>query len=135
MIKKALIAGFINLVVGLALNWLLGILFPSIELEYRNGAIFRPWNDPVMMLFFVYPFVQAFVLVYFWKLVKKELKGDLVQRACQFTGMYLIVATLPGMFVSYTSFHVSFLMIFTWIFTGFIQAFIAGLIFFDTRIK
>src|SRR3989304_7813630 len=127
IIKRGLLAGVVNLIIGFGLNWLLGIIFPSMMLEYQNTAIFRPWSDPLMTVYFGYPFVLGLVLAYFWEMAGKELKGNTpVEKALGFATLYFIIATIPGMFISYTSFQVSLVMIAAWTVTGFIQAFVAG---------
>ena len=57
MLKRGLIAGLANLIVMLVLMWLIGVVFPSVMQEYKNTAIFRPFNDPLMMVYFGYPFI------------------------------------------------------------------------------
>lgn len=133
ILKRGLIAGIAALVVGFGLNWLAGIVFPSITQEYQNTAIFRPWTDPLMMIYFAYPFILGIVLAYLWSVLQKQLSGDSTNKAFQFAKLYFVIATIPGMFISYTSFQVSFLMILSWTASGFLQAFVAGLVF--TRIK
>lgn len=128
--KKGLIAGVTNLILGLILTQLFFVLIPSLAAQYQNTAIFRSWNDPLMILFFAYPFILGLVLSYFWSCVGKQLKGEKpVQKAFEFAKLYFLIATIPGMFISYTSFQISLLMILTWTMMGFIDVFIAGWIF------
>lgn len=128
MIKKGLIIGIVNLIIGIILNIVLNSLVPTIGLEYQNPAIFRPWQDPLMMAFFAYPFIFAFIAVYFWNIIGKKFTGSETQKAFQFAKLYFIIATIPGMFATYTSFQISFLMVLNWAVVGFIDAFIAGYI-------
>lgn len=129
MWKKGFIAGLINLVIGIGLNAVLGTFFPSVSLEYQNTSLFRPWSDPLMMVFFAHPFISGVVLAYFWKIVQKQFTGDDRAKALSFAKLYFVIATIPGMFISYTSFQLSFLMIVTWTAVGFLQVFVAGLVF------
>src|SRR3989344_6865345 len=129
MLKRGLIAGLANLVVMLVMMWLIGIAFPSVMQEYKNTSIFRPFDDPLMMIYFAYPFILGFALLYLWNILQKNLSGDAFTKALQFTKIIFIVATIPGMFISYTSFQVSFLMIVMWTVTGLIKAFVAGYVF------
>lgn len=126
MWKKGLIAGVVLLIVGMGLNWLLGLLFPSLMNEYQNTAIFRPWDDPLMMAYFGYPFILGVALAYLWDTLKAK-------DPLEFAKLYFIVATIPGMFISYTSFQLSLLMILTWTVVGFVQAYVAGVVF--SRVK
>jgi len=129
MLKRGLIAGLANLIVMLVLMWLIGVVFPSVMQEYKNTAIFRPFNDPLMMVYFGYPFILGFAAAYLWNLLEKHLSGNVTNKALQFAKIYFIIATIPGMFISYTTFQLSFLMIVMWTVTGFIEAFVAGYIF------
>lgn len=128
MWKKGFIAGLINLVIGIGINAVLGVVFPGVSAEYQNTSLFRPWSDPLMMVFFAHPFILGVVLAYFWNIVQKQFTGDAVAKALSFAKLYFVIATIPGMFISYTSFQLSFLMVGVWTVTGFLQAFIAGLV-------
>lgn len=129
MIKNGLIVGFINLGLGFAFNFVIEKLIPSLAKDYQNIALFRPWNDPLMMIYFFYPFIAGFVLFYLWGLIKNQLLGSDLKKAFRFASIYFLIATIPGMFISYTTFQVSLLMILSWTLSGFIQVFIAGFIF------
>lgn len=129
MIKKGLIVGVINLVVGMGLNYVLQALFPALALEYQNTALFRPWSDPLMMLFLAYPFVLGIAAAYLWSIVGTKFTDNAYKKAFGFAKLYLIIATIPGMFASYTCFQASFLMILSWVLSGFVQVYIAGLVF------
>src|SRR3990167_174823 len=118
IIRRGLTAGVVVLIVGFGLNLLIGAVFPSIAQEYQNPAIFRPWTDPLMMAYFAHPFIVGLVLAYLWDKLKAK-------DALEFAKLYFIIATIPGMFISYTSFQVSLPMILAWIVSGFLQAFVA----------
>jgi len=126
MWKKGLLAGFLILIVGLGLNWIIGMLIPEVQNEYQNTSIFRPWQDPLMLVYFAYPFVLAVALSFLWDKIKAK-------NALEFAKLFFIVATVPGMFITYTSMQISLLMIIVWSVVGFIEAYIAGLVF--TRLK
>jgi|SRR3989344_758466 len=134
ILKRGLIAGAINLILGLLFNQLSGMFFPALAQEYQNVAIFRPWQDPLMQAYFAYPFILGFVLAYFWDIMGKQIKGDSpTDRALQFAKTYFIIAAIPGMFITYTSFQLSALMVAAWTILGFLQAFAAGLVFAKTK--
>ena len=123
-----LIAGIAMLVAGMAASILYGMLVPTLMAEYSNTNMFRPWSDPLMQAFFAYPLVVGLALAWVWDKAKGLITGSLVQRALKLTIAYLIVATIPGMFVTYTSFQVSLAMIVGWTISGFVYAFTAGLV-------
>lgn len=129
MLKKGLIAGVVNFILGFGLSFGLEKLIPGIAGQYQNIAIFRPFSDPLMMVYFAYPFILGIVGAYFWGIVGGNFKGSIASRAWKFAKLYFIVATIPGMFISYTTFQVSFTMILGWTITGLIEIFVAGLVF------
>ena len=129
MLKVGLITGVAILVLTLGVNWLVGMMLPGIMQEYQNVAIFRPWEDPLMMVYFVYPFIFGVVAAYLWNIIKNSLKGDEVKKALQFAKIYFIIATIPGMFITYTSMQISLTMVVLWAIVGYVQAFVAGYIF------
>ena len=129
MFKKGLLTGLALLVVSFIVNWLVGSILPEIALEYQNVGLFRPMNDPLMVLFFVYPFIFGFAAYYLWRMVSSKFKGSTTDKALAFAKGYFIFATIPGMFATYTSFQVSLGMTLLWAATGFINAFVAGYIF------
>ena len=126
ILKRGLMAGLVNLLVGVGLNMFVQMLLPAIAGEYKNTGIFRSWTDPLMMLFFVYPFIVGVASAYLWeKLGKPE--------PAEFAKLYYIIATIPGMFITYTSFKISLAMVLLWTITGYIEALIAAYVF--VRIK
>lgn len=122
MYKRGIVAGVVLVIVGFAINMLMGMLIPSVASEYQNTAIFRSWDDPLMMVYFAYPFILGVVLSYLWKVVKEK-------DPMEFARLYFIIATIPGMFITWTSMQISALMIAVWMIVGFLQAYIAGLVF------
>lgn len=126
MWKKGLVAGVAILVVGFTFNWILGQLFPALTAEYQNPAIFRSWQDPLMMAYFAYPFILGIVAAYLWDRLKAK-------DALEFAKVYFIIATIPGMFITLSSFQVSYLMVASWMVVGFLEIFVAGWVF--TRVK
>ena len=129
MIKKGLLAGLIILFLGISFNFLLELFIPALANEYKNPNLMRPWTDPLMMIFFAYPFVLGLVSAYFWNLIEKNFIGGTMKKAFQFAKSYFIIATIPGMFISYTTFQISLLMVFSWTVLGFLEVFLAGVIF------
>ena len=126
MLKKVLILGVVNLFLGLGLNMVLNVVFPQLSSEYQGSGLFRPWSDPLMSLYFAYPFIAGAVFIYLWGILGKSLKGDAWRRGFNFAKVYFLLATVPGMFITYTSMKVSILMIATWMVIGFLEAYIGG---------
>lgn len=131
--KKAILFGLLTgvllLAVGMGLNYLLNALFPQLVTEYENVAIYRPWDDPKMSLFFIYPFLVALLLAFVWMKHKNAFQGSALRRGLKFGFAYFVIAIIPGMLMSYSSFQVSALMVGSWTLSGLLDGIIPGLIY------
>jgi hypothetical protein len=128
IIWPGLVAGFLMLIAGLIFNYITNTAFPSIAQEYQSGLM-RPWTDPLMMIFFLYPFILSFVLAWAWNESKKLFKGKDCKRGVMFALSIFLISSIPGMFVTYTSFNISFGMVLSWTVSGLIYLLIAGCVF------
>lgn len=129
MWKMGLIAGGVNLALGLGINLFVSLVLPGVASEYQNSALFRPWSDPLMLVYFVYPFILGVVLAYLWGRMREQFSGTVRERAIQFGKLYFMIATIPGMFITYTSMQISLLMVLVWAVTGLAQGIAAGWVF------
>ncbi len=82
------------------INALMNVLTPY-DITTFGGM--RATNDPVILLFFLYPFVVAFAQAVVFDLTKDCLKGTPVQKGLMFSGMMIVIMTIPSVFVMYTS--------------------------------
>ena len=128
IIILGLAAGFVNLFASMLVSKIFGVLFPVINAEYQNPALFRPWTDPLMLLFFVYPFLLGIVLAWFWEKTK-NIYGTDIKGGINFGVAYWIIATIPGMFITYSSMPYSLLIIISWLVGGLVSAILAGIVF------
>ena len=125
-----LLAGLAMLIVGLAISQVFSRIFPGINAEYANVAIFRPWTDPLMQLYFLYPFILGIILAFFWGMVNGMIKGNNIWlKGINFGLGYFVLAGIPGMLISYATFQVSLILIISWLFSGLINGIVAGWIF------
>jgi TRAP-type mannitol/chloroaromatic compound transport system permease small subunit len=122
VVGHGLLLGLIMLIVGNIINYLF-MLIPSVKADYYSG-IMRSWQDPLMTVFFLYPFILGIVFAGLWNAVKSSFKGKM--RGCYFGWWLFFLTTLPGMFITYTSFNLTFLTILGWLVVGLINAKIAG---------
>ncbi len=124
--KKILIpglaAGVVILVASLVLMQAFEALIPGLAAEYRT-PLFRPWSDPLMMLFFLYPFVLGVSFAWLWLKTKKVWESPYEMALAYFT-----VATIPGMFATITSMPYSFAMVATWTLGGLIYVLCAAIV-------
>lgn len=130
IIVPGIVAGLVNLVASFILSQVTNILWPSLSAEYINSAIFRPWSDPLMSLYFLYPFLLGFVLAWVWDKTHKLIAGKTdFDKAYKFGLSYWLVAGLPGMFITYSSFQVSLALVLSWTISGLVEGVLAGWVF------
>lgn len=128
IILPGIIAGIAILITGLAISYLFMAL-PAVSVDYQNVALMRSWQDPIMSLFFLYPFILALILSWVWNRSKSLFSGSWAERGVKFGLVIWIIATVPGMFISYVSFPVSLLTVISWAVGGLVNEIICGLIF------
>lgn len=130
--KKVFIPGLVAaiglLVAGIAIGMLFNVMFPSVKAEYENTQMFRPWDDPLMYIYFLQPFVLAFALAWVWNRAMTFFSGSVWKIAFYFSLIYWVVAIIPGMIMTLSSFKVSLTMILIWTLTSLFQAWVAMLI-------
>jgi hypothetical protein len=122
IIWPGILLGLIMLVISFITSYLF-MLIPSVSADYSSGFM-RSWSDPLMMLFFLYPFILGVVFAWLWNKTKTSFKGKM--RGCYFGWLLFFLTTVPGMWITYTSFNLSLLTILGWTVAGFINAKIAG---------
>lgn len=123
-IVPGLLAGVAALVAGLVVSRVMASMFPVLNLEFANPALFRPWSDPLMSLYFLYPFVLGLILAWFWDKYKHAFEGSKFAKVKKFTLTYWLISAIPGMFITYSSFQVSLLMIISWLLGGLVEVFV-----------
>ena len=128
IIWPGIIAGVAILVLGMLVSYVF-MLFPSVSADYNNTNIMRQWQDPLMTLFFIYPFVFGIILAWGWNRSKSLFKGSAWKRGSNFGLAVWLIATIPGMFITYTSMPYSFMTIISWTVVGLINLIAAGWIF------
>jgi len=129
--RKIVIAGFVSGVILLVLS-VLGLyttiwLFPNIALQYFDPA-FSSGSDR-FMLYFMHPFIIGLALSWFWDRFKSLLKGTRLTRGIEFGLIYVMVATIPMLWLIYSAMNVSITMVATWFILALAQGVVAGLVF------
>ena len=128
ILLPGLLAGVVTLVASMALSFLF-MKFPSVAADYANTNLIRPWKDPLMSLFLVYPFVLGIILAWAWNRSKSLFQGTTVSRGIKFGLSIWLIASVPGMLISYSCFPLSLLTIISWLTDGLVNGSIAGMIF------
>jgi hypothetical protein len=102
--KNIVIAGFTGGVILLLMMAITGFLVNlALPADLSQYAGMRPMNDPVMNLFYLYPFVIGFSTALVFAIVRGSLNGTDVRKGLMFGGILLAVMTVPSLYVMYTS--------------------------------
>ena len=129
--KKIISSGFVVSLVLLAFAYLclliMPILLPKVAEEYYSPAFVN--DESRNLLYYVHPAVLAFGLAWFWNRFKKLLKGNALMQGIEMALIYVAIATIPSLLITFSAIDVSFLTIISWLVYGFFQALIAGIIF------
>lgn len=133
IILIGLLGGILVLIVGMLTGQLYQVLVPSIKIEFENLSLFRSWNDPLMSLFFVHPFLLGIILAWVWT----KVNGVILANSDLMKGVYFglivwLASTVPGMFISYSSFPISLAMILSWTISALIELLCLGILFSKT---
>jgi uncharacterized membrane protein len=129
--KKIISSGFIVSIVLLVFAYLcllvMPILLPKVAEEYYNPAFVN--DESRNLLYYVHPVFLAFGLAWFWNRFKSLLKGNALMQGIEMALIYVVIATIPSLLITYSAINVSLLTVGTWLLYGFSQALIAGIIF------
>jgi hypothetical protein len=128
VIVPGLLAGLSMLIVGMGLSYLFSAILPDVYAEYQNTALFRSWEDPLMLIYFVQPFVTGLVLAWIWERTKTLFgTGSAVGKGVVFALIYWMFS-LGGMLISYSSFPISAALVGTWYVSILLQGIAAGIV-------
>lgn len=131
--KSTLLPGFIAaiaiFIVGMGIGLFFNVAFPTLYTEYSNTAIYRDWNDPMMWFYYFHPLLLGYILAWAWKATKPLFTKGMSNRIMRFTLAYWLIAIIPGMLMTISSFQVSMLMVLTWTASTFFQAMAASFVY------
>jgi hypothetical protein len=127
IILSGLLTGLVLFLASQVVSKIFGIIFPAINAEYQNPNLFRSFKDPLMLLFFVHPFLVGILLAWFWNKTK-NIFGENINGGVKFGLVYWIIATIPGMFATYSSMPYSLAIVMSWLVSGLVEAILAGII-------
>ena len=126
VITSGLVSGVVLLIFSIVGLYVTMWVFPDLAMQY-----FQPtFNEQAsrIMLYLIHPFIIAMALAWFWNRVKTTLVGSFLTRGIAFGFLYALIATLPAMWLVYSSITVSLLMVTTWFVFGVFQGIICGLV-------
>ncbi len=124
---KGFAAGAILLVLSYAALWVLVNFFPDMAEQYYN-PIFDMEGDKTY-LYFLHPFVLSFALAWFWRRFKSLFTGPFWWRGMEMGLVYGLIASLPSMWITFSSLSVSFGLVMTWLLYGVFQAVVVGIVY------
>ncbi|HET6990764.1 MAG TPA: hypothetical protein VFJ43_05545, partial [Bacteroidia bacterium] len=116
------------LIIGMLFGNIFQATCPSLRTEFENANLFRPWSDPLMLLYFVHPFLSGIILALVWNKTKVLFTGTsaIINGLC--FGLIYWIFTIPGMIISYASFPVSFMMISDWTVSNLFEGLCVGIL-------
>ncbi len=124
---KGVVAGAVLLGFSYAALYLAVTFFPNLAEQYYD-PVFSFEGDKAI-LYFAHPFVLSFALAWFWKRFKSLFHGPFWWRGMEMGMVYGLIATLPAMWITYSSLTISLGLVFSWLIYGVIQAMLVGIIF------
>ena len=129
--KKIISSGFVASIILLVFAYLcllvMPILLPKVAEEYYNPSFVS--DESRNLLYYVHPVLLAFGLAWFWNRFKILLKGNALMQGIEMALIYVVIATVPSLLITYSAINVTLLTIGTWLLYGFFQALIAGIVF------
>ena len=127
LLIKGIVAGALLLLFSYLALYLVVTFLPSIAEEYYN-PIFSLEGDKTY-LYFIHPFILSFALAWFWKRFKIQFTGPFWWRGMEMGLVYGLIATLPSMWITFSSLAVSLPIVLTWLAYGVFQAVVVGIVY------
>ncbi len=127
LLVKGFVAGAVLLVFSYLSLYLLVALFPGLAEQYYDPIFNLEGNNTV--LYFAHPFILSFALAWFWRRFKGLFHGPFWWRGIEVGLVYALIATLPSMWIIFSSLAISLTMVLSWFFYGLFQAIVVGIIF------
>lgn len=123
-------SAFVMFVIGGLFHVFIPWIDPSIEAEYRNTGLFRPWDGWTRYYMMVHPFGVSLPFTFGYILLEQSLLPTSILRG-KFGGLtygiaLFILGSLPVFLLNYASFQVSTKVIVAWAAQNCIQYTSAG---------
>jgi hypothetical protein len=100
IIVGGIIAGILIEVISLVVSWLAQTIGQYNVMELPG---MRPIDDPVAILFFVYPWVLGFTLTFVFSYFQKSFEGSTGSLGWKFGFLMWIVVSIPSAFLVFSS--------------------------------
>jgi hypothetical protein len=92
--------GLVLLILMMVSGFLVNLVLPA-DISQYGGM--RAMNNPIMALFYLYPFVVAFAAATVFDIVNSCLDGTQAGKGLMFGAMLICIMTIPSLYVMYTS--------------------------------
>ena len=100
IIVSGIVAGIVILIVSMALSYLFQA---ALNYNVLTLAGMRSVNDPIMILFFVFPWIIGFALTILFAFAQKSFTGTTTQNGIALGIMGWIVYGIPSAFIVFSS--------------------------------
>lgn len=102
--KKFLVSGVVGGLVIFVVWMIVGVLVQALRLyDVMSLGGMRSVNDPIMMLFFLHPWVISFAMALLYSQLGGALGGSVVRRGVKLGLLMWVVSSIPSVFIVYTS--------------------------------
>jgi hypothetical protein len=100
IVVAGITGGFVLFILMVLSGFLVNLVLPA-DLSLYAGM--RSMSDPIMNLFYLYPFVIAFATAFLFDILHGCLEGSPVRKGLMFGGILIVIMAIPSMYVMYTS--------------------------------
>lgn len=97
---SGILTGIVITIVSTIMNAIISTIWPYNLLSLEG---IRSVADPVMILYFLYPWVLGFALVYAYNYIERALKGNYITKGKKFGMLTWIVVSIPSAFLVWSS--------------------------------
>jgi hypothetical protein len=126
----ALLSGAILFGVGLTFHFLSPLVWPHLEKEYANEALFRPWSGWTQIYMLIHPWLFGVVFAGAFLLARaafgSDRLGGMRDGLCYGLAVFL-VGSLPVFALNFASFQVAAPIVASWVLQCLCQYSLAGL--------
>ncbi len=126
IIIPGLLAGLLVIIISTIVSIILNIIFPVLMVIYNDVNIFRSWSDPRMYIYYFVPFITGIILAWTWDKTKNLMKGSTLEKGIYFGLAYWVIATIPGMVITYSCFQLSLYIVLMWTLMNLLNGLIFG---------
>jgi hypothetical protein len=129
-IVGALLCSTVLFAVGVAFHFLVPLVAPGLEPEYRNDALFRPWSGWTRYYMLAHPWLFGILFAGVFLCARAMVGSANLGGACDgllYGLAVFVVGSLPVYALNFASFQVSMGVVASWVLQSLCQYSLAGL--------